>query len=98
MHIKGFLHRATSRLLVVLMVFMSLAAAGAEAAQKRQPGLPIIRDAEIHQRVVTEVGAAFASLGCTVRGVVDSPIKGAQGNTEFLMCLDIGATDATPND
>lgn len=61
-------------------------------------GAGIIRDAEIHQRVVTEVGAAFASLGCTVRGVVDSPIKGAQGNTEFLMCLDIGATDATPND
>ena len=61
-------------------------------------GSGIIRDAEIHQRVVTEVGAAFASLGCTVRGVVDSPIKGAQGNTEFLMCLDIGATDETPND
>ena len=61
-------------------------------------GSGIIRDAEIHQRVVTEVGAAFASLGCTVRGVVDSPIKGAQCNTEFLMCLDIGATDATPND
>jgi hypothetical protein len=28
---------------------------------------------------------------------VESPIKGAQGNTEFLMCLDIGTTDVTPN-
>jgi 23S rRNA (cytidine1920-2'-O)/16S rRNA (cytidine1409-2'-O)-methyltransferase len=61
-------------------------------------GSGIIRDSEIHLRVVAEVGAAFASLGCIVRGVVDSPIKGAQGNTEFLMCLDIGTTDVTPND
>jgi len=60
-------------------------------------GAGIIRDPEIHQRVVSEVGAAFASLGCSVRGVVESPIKGAQGNTEFLMCLDIGTTDVTPN-
>jgi predicted rRNA methylase YqxC with S4 and FtsJ domains len=47
--------------------------------------------------VVSEVGAAFSSLGCSVRGVVESPIKGAQGNTEFLMCLDIGTTDVAPN-
>ena len=60
-------------------------------------GSGIIRDSEIHLRVVSEVGAAFASLGCSVRGVVESPIKGAQGNTEFLMCLDIGTTDVTPN-
>jgi 23S rRNA (cytidine1920-2'-O)/16S rRNA (cytidine1409-2'-O)-methyltransferase len=60
-------------------------------------GAGIIRDSEIHQRVVSEVGAAFASLGCSVRGVVESPIKGAQGNTEFLMCLDIGTADVTPN-
>ncbi len=61
-------------------------------------GSGIIRDKEIHSRVVAEIGAVFTALGCKTRGVVDSPIKGAQGNTEFLMCLDIGAMDATPND
>ena len=69
MHIKGFLHRATSRLLVVLMVFMSLAAAGAEAAQKRQPGLPIIRDAEIEGLLRLYTRPLFKSAGINPKAV-----------------------------
>lgn len=61
-------------------------------------GSGIIRDTKIHQRVVEEIGGAYVALGCSLRGVVPSPIKGAQGNTEFLMCLDISKTNATPND
>ena len=69
MHIKGFLHRATSRLLVVLMVFMSLAAAGAEAAQKRQPGLPIIRDAEIEGLLRLYTRPLFKAAGINPKAV-----------------------------
>ena len=31
-----------------------------------------------------EVNAAAESLGLTVRGVIESPIQGADGNVEFL--------------
>jgi 23S rRNA (cytidine1920-2'-O)/16S rRNA (cytidine1409-2'-O)-methyltransferase len=58
--------------------------------QEVDKGAGIIRDSAIHDRVQHEVGELYTSLGCLVRGVVESPIKGAQGNVEFLMCLDIG--------
>ena len=43
MNATRFLHRATVHLMVALMAFMSVALGVAEAAQKRGPGLPIIR-------------------------------------------------------
>lgn len=69
MQTTGFLHRATSRLLVVLMLFMSLAAAGAEAAQKRQPGLPIIRDAEIEGLLRLYTRPIFKAAGINPKAV-----------------------------
>ena len=44
----------------------------------------IVKDPAQHERVVTEVNASAESVGLTVRGVIQSPIKGADGNTEFL--------------
>jgi len=44
----------------------------------------IVRDAEKQDRVVKEVNACAESLGLEVRGVIDSPILGAEGNREFL--------------
>jgi 23S rRNA (cytidine1920-2'-O)/16S rRNA (cytidine1409-2'-O)-methyltransferase len=44
----------------------------------------IVRDPAQHARVVEEVNASARALGLTVRGVTDSPIKGADGNREFL--------------
>ena len=44
----------------------------------------IVKDPAQHERVVAEVNAAAESLGLTVRGVIESPIKGADGNKEFL--------------
>ena len=69
MKTTGFLHRATSRLLVVLMLFMSLAAAGADAAQKRQPGLPIIRDAEIEGLLRLYTRPIFKAAGINPKAV-----------------------------
>jgi len=44
----------------------------------------IVRDAAQHARVIEEVGAAARSLGLDVRGVIESPVTGADGNREFL--------------
>jgi 23S rRNA (cytidine1920-2'-O)/16S rRNA (cytidine1409-2'-O)-methyltransferase len=44
----------------------------------------VVRDPAQHARVVEEVNAAARSLGLFVRGITDSPIKGADGNREFL--------------
>jgi 23S rRNA (cytidine1920-2'-O)/16S rRNA (cytidine1409-2'-O)-methyltransferase len=44
----------------------------------------IVRDPAQHARVVGEVNRAARELGLVERGVIDSPILGAEGNKEFL--------------
>lgn len=44
----------------------------------------IIRDPLKHRRVIEEVNAAAEALGLRVRGVIESPVRGADGNLEFL--------------
>ena len=44
----------------------------------------IVRDPAQHARVVEEVNAAARALGLVVRGVIESPVLGAEGNREFL--------------
>jgi len=44
----------------------------------------IVREPEKHQRVIAEVNSAAAALGLQPRGLIESPIHGADGNVEFL--------------
>lgn len=44
----------------------------------------IVREPEKHERVVAEVNAFAEGLGLDVRGLIESPILGAEGNKEFL--------------
>lgn len=44
----------------------------------------VVRDPDKHSRVIQEVNRAALELGLHVRGVIESPIRGADGNTEFL--------------
>ena len=44
----------------------------------------IVSDGAKHARVVEEVNAAARELGLEVRGVIESPVLGAEGNKEFL--------------
>ena len=44
----------------------------------------IVKDPTQHQRVVVEINAAAESLDLKTAGVIESPIKGADGNVEFL--------------
>ena len=45
----------------------------------------IVRDEAVRLRVVDEVSAAFAAVGFLIEGAVESPIKGAEGNVEYLV-------------
>jgi len=44
----------------------------------------IVKDPAQHQRVINEVNAAAETLGLSVAGLIECPIKGADGNKEFL--------------
>jgi 23S rRNA (cytidine1920-2'-O)/16S rRNA (cytidine1409-2'-O)-methyltransferase len=47
----------------------------------------IVRDPAVHARVVEEVVRAAAEVGLQQVGLTSSPIEGAEGNREFLLCL-----------
>jgi 23S rRNA (cytidine1920-2'-O)/16S rRNA (cytidine1409-2'-O)-methyltransferase len=53
--------------------------------QEVSRGRGIITDPEIHARAIDEVTQSVESRGGSVQSVVESPIKGAEGNIEFLM-------------
>lgn len=48
----------------------------------------IVRDTQQHERVVAELNAAARELGLEVKGIIESPIHGADGNVEFLACYE----------
>jgi len=45
----------------------------------------VVRDAQVHQRVCTNVQSWLTEMGWAVEGLTDSPIKGPEGNIEFLV-------------
>ncbi len=47
----------------------------------------IVRDPAVHTRVVEDVTRAAAAVGLKRVGLAPSPIEGAEGNKEFLLCL-----------
>ena len=47
-------------------------------------GRGVIRDPDLWRRAVSDVIAAFEALGATMMGVMVSPLRGADGNVEFL--------------
>ena len=54
----------------------------------------VIEDPEIHQRVCREIGEASSRKGCSLLGVIESPIRGQQGNIEFLLAAKYTNPDA----
>jgi 23S rRNA (cytidine1920-2'-O)/16S rRNA (cytidine1409-2'-O)-methyltransferase len=47
----------------------------------------IVRDPAVHARVIEDVTRAAGEVGLTRVGLAPSPIEGAEGNREFLLCL-----------
>ncbi len=72
---------------MVLLVKPQFEAGRAEAAR----GRGVVRDPEIWGRVLHEVARSAEAEGAPVQGVAPSPIRGAEGNVEFLLHIRRGA-------
>jgi 23S rRNA (cytidine1920-2'-O)/16S rRNA (cytidine1409-2'-O)-methyltransferase len=62
-----------------------------EAGREEVGRKGIVRDPAVHERVVERVTQAAAGLGLERAGLTPSPIKGAEGNVEFLAHFRLGA-------
>ncbi|MCJ7715576.1 MAG: TlyA family RNA methyltransferase [Anaerolineales bacterium] len=55
--------------------------------QESSRGKGVILDPVIHQRILTEVLGFARDQGYQIKGLIRSPLKGPEGNTEFLAWL-----------
>jgi len=53
----------------------------------------VIRDPEVHRRVLDEVLTFAVQTGFSVRGLARSPVLGPKGNVEFLAWLGVGGEE-----
>jgi 23S rRNA (cytidine1920-2'-O)/16S rRNA (cytidine1409-2'-O)-methyltransferase len=58
-----------------------------EAGKADVPRGGVVRDPEVHRRVITEIAEAAAAWGAEPVGVVDSGLPGPKGNHEFVLHL-----------
>jgi 23S rRNA (cytidine1920-2'-O)/16S rRNA (cytidine1409-2'-O)-methyltransferase len=58
----------------------------------------VVKDPEVHRRVLREVAAKAQALGIGMRGVIPSPILGPEGNREFMAHLGAGPACAELDD
>lgn len=65
-------------------IFLGLVKPQFESKQGETDG-GIVVDAAVRERVVAEVKDALTGAGFHVEGVIESPIKGASGNIEYLV-------------
>jgi len=49
----------------------------------------VVRDPVLHRQVIRDLEIFFHNMGLTPVDVVPSPVKGAKGNVEFLILLQI---------
>ena len=62
-----------------------------EAGQQDVGKGGVVKDAQVHARVLDEVLMFAAAQGFIVRGLIRSPLKGPAGNVEFLAWLGWGS-------
>lgn len=62
----------------------------------------IVRDAKVHKQVIGMIGSFFAAAGFNLLGLDYSPIKGTEGNIEYLLYAEnmgnVGADECAPYD
>lgn len=58
-----------------------------EAGREKVGKHGVVREPETHRQVLEEVIAAAVNMGLTVKGLTYSPIKGPEGNIEYLAYL-----------
>lgn len=58
-----------------------------EAGREKVGKRGVVRDPAVHREVIARVIAAAATLGFTPAGLTYSPVKGPEGNIEYLLYL-----------
>lgn len=58
-----------------------------EAGREKVGKKGVVRDPAVHEEVIAEVLSSAESLGFTALGITWSPIKGPEGNIEYLLYL-----------
>ncbi len=58
-----------------------------EAGREKVGKKGVVRDPKVHVEVIEKVAAASSKLGFSVEGLDYSPVKGPEGNIEYLMHL-----------
>ena len=64
-----------------------------EAGRARLPRGGVVRDPAVHAAVLSEVITALDGLGLGVRALIPSPLRGAEGNVEFLAHARVGPVE-----
>ncbi len=59
-------------------------------ASRRDSKKGIVRSAAVHAAVCDDIAAVLSSLGWRVDGLIPSPIRGGDGNREFLIAAERG--------
>lgn len=67
--------------------FVALVKPQFEAAKEDVGEKGVVRDPDVHRRVLEDVTAFVPTIGWCVSGLDFSPIRGPEGNIEFLMLL-----------
>jgi len=57
-------------------------------------GAGVIRNPEVHQKVLMDVSFFSIKMGYGIKGLIRSPLQGPKGNTEFLIYLDTKQGDS----
>lgn len=59
-----------------------------EARRSQVGGGGIVRDPSVHQEVLERIIKGVEDFGFHKKGWIESPLKGAEGNIEFLVCFE----------
>ncbi len=49
----------------------------------------LVKSQRVHEQVVSDIKVFAQNIGFTVNGVITSPVRGGDGNTEFLMYMTV---------
>ena len=80
--------------IVVALIKPQFEAGRSEVAR----GQGVVRDPQIHHRVLMDVLSFVSQTGYQIQGVIRSPILGPKGNVEFLAWLNLPSVAAIPPD
>ncbi len=64
-----------------------------EAGREKVGKRGVVKDAAVHREVVGRITAAARDIGFVPVGLTYSPVKGPEGNIEYLLYLKIAASD-----